>query len=185
MSNNEVEIKSDYFYWLLSKIGYDRFSYRTSYMKLLKHLHRTRFTWSIKNDANRAAEGKELRHRFALATENEQNEDYILYILQGSCSVLEMMAALAIACEESIMDDPDKGDRTGQWFWGMINNLGLGSMNDDIYNEDKVTRILNRFLSRQYEPNGEGGLFRIRGCDKDLRKVEIWYQMCWYLDTLI
>lgn len=184
MTNN-VEIKVDYFYWLLSKIGYNRFSYRTSYMKLLRRLHETRFIWSVKNDANRAAEGKELRHRYALSLESDQDEDYILYILDGPCSVLEMMAALAIACEESIMDDPDKGNRTGQWFWGMVNNLGLGAMNDEVYDEDEVDGILNRFLNRQYEPTGEGGLFKIRGCKEDLRKVEIWYQMCWYLDTLI
>ena len=42
------------------------------------------------------------------------------------CSVLEMMIALSMRCEEQIMDDPDIGNRTGQWFWDMIDNLGLG-----------------------------------------------------------
>ena len=41
-----------------------------------------------------------------------------------------MMIALAIRCEEHIMDDPDAGDRTGQWFWSMLVSLGLGSMDE-------------------------------------------------------
>ena len=38
---------------------------------------------------------------------------------------------------------------------------------------------------REYAPDGRGGLFTIRNCEEDLRKVEIWYQLCWYLDTII
>lgn len=83
------------------------------------------------------------------------------------------------------MDDPDVGDRTGQWFWGMIKNLGLGSMTDARFDEEYVESVIERFLNREYEPDGRGGLFRIRNCTEDLRNVEIWYQMCWYLDTIV
>lgn len=82
------------------------------------------------------------------------------------------------------MDDPRKGDRTQQWFWGMVNSLGLGSMRDDIFDRGFVDYTINRFLNRDYEPNGKGGLFTIRNCDRDLRTVEIWYQLNWYLDTI-
>jgi hypothetical protein len=96
-----------------------------------------------------------------------------------------MMVALALACEEDIMDNTSYGNRTGQWFWGMIVNLGLGSMTDGRYDERRVDEIIDRFLDRDYEPNGEGGLFTIRHCDRDLRDVEIWHQLCWYLDSII
>ena len=82
------------------------------------------------------------------------------------------------------MDNPDYGDRTGQWFWGMMRSLGLSSMLDHIYDAEKVDKILDVFLNRCYEPNGAGGLFTIRGCKKDLRYVEIWYQLMWYLNTI-
>lgn len=82
------------------------------------------------------------------------------------------------------MDDPSYGDRSLQWFWGMIVSLGLGSMTDDLYDDDYVTYVLDRFMDRKYEPNGKGGLFTIRDCDRDLRTVEIWYQLCWYLDSI-
>ena len=95
-----------------------------------------------------------------------------------------MMIALAIRCENDIMDNPNMGDRTSQWFWGMITNLGLGSMTDRNFDIRYVDEIIERFLDRKYEPDGKGGLFRIRHFNRDLRKVEIWYQLCWYLDSI-
>ena len=94
-----------------------------------------------------------------------------------------MMLALAIRCEETIMDDPKVGNRTKQWFWGMVTNLGLGSMTDDRFDRRFVDDVVERFLDRRYEPDGTGGLFTVRNCRYDLRKVEIWYQVCWYLDS--
>ena len=96
-----------------------------------------------------------------------------------------MMVALAIRCEESIMDDPEIGDRTSQWFRIMLVNLGLGSMSDDRFNRVYVDMVIDRFLDRQYDADGRGGLFTVRHCDCDLRDVEIVYQMYWYLDELV
>jgi hypothetical protein len=95
-----------------------------------------------------------------------------------------MIIALAIRCEETYMDDASIGDRTGQWFWGMIRNLGLGSMVDSRFDKLYVEEVVRRFLDREYEADGTGGLFTIKNCDADLRDVEIWYQLCWYLDTI-
>lgn len=83
------------------------------------------------------------------------------------------------------MDNPDIGDRTGQWFWSMINTLGLSDMVDTRFNEDIVRQKVDIFLRREYEPDGTGGLFRIRHCRRDLRRAEIWYQLCWYLDQFV
>jgi hypothetical protein len=79
------------------------------------------------------------------------------------------------------MGDQDVGDRTGQWFWGMIMNLGLAAMHDKDFDADYANKAVSRFLSRKYGRDGEGGLFTIQHCPHDLRKIEIWYQMCWYL----
>lgn len=162
----------EYFEWMYRIITEDRFSRRISYRKLMMHLHDVEFIYYILKDENRAEEGVELRRRFS------GHSKY------GPCSVLEMILALAIRIEENIMDNTDYGNRTGQWFWGMINNLGLGAMDDNHYDREYVDSVLERFLNRQYEPNGKGGLFTIRDCDRDLREVEIWHQMCWYLDSI-
>jgi hypothetical protein len=147
-------------------------------------LHNTEFRYTISKDRNRAKDGIDLRYRFALTEDQKYSYRSIMDYLDGPCSVLEMMIALSIRCEETIMDDPNVGDRTGQWFWGMITNLGLGAMVDTRFDSRRVDEIIETFLDREYEPDGKGGLFTIRRCDKDLRSVEIWYQLCWYLDTI-
>lgn len=169
-------ISNDYFDWLYNLVCGQRFSKNISYKKLLMQLHNTTFRYLIPKDENRADDGLNLRYRFM------DNAD--LYLTEP-CSVLEMMIALTIRCEESIMDDPQVGDRTRQWFWSMIKSLGLNEMTDDRFDRRYTNYVVNRFLDREYEPNGEGGLFTIKNCEYDLRNVEIWYQLCWYLDSII
>lgn len=172
-----------YFEWLFNLVCGMRFAKDISFRKLITHLHNTEFRYSIPNDENRAREGINLRYRFAIRMPDIPEYE-ILDILAGPCSVFEMMVALAIYCEEHIMDIPQYGDRTGQWFWDMVVNLGLGDQMDDRFDRRYVEHVLQRFLNREYEPNGQGGLFTIRNCDRDLRKVEIFYQLCWYLNTI-
>ena len=83
------------------------------------------------------------------------------------------------------MDDPEKDNGLSKWFWTMVDNLGLGSMDDANFDEEYSRFVIFRFLNREYSSNGEGGLFVINNCKYDLREVEIWQQMCWYLDTIL
>lgn len=179
------EIINEYFDWMLYLVCEGRFGKDVSYRKLLAYLHNTPFRWSIPKDKNRATDGITLRWRFAYDTGRRNMSDEIDEYLDGPCSVLEMLIFLAIRCEENIMDDPALGDRTGQWFWGMIANLGLGSMNDNNFDNLYVANVVDRFLDREYEPNGKGGLFTIINTPCDLRTVEIWCQLCWFLDGMV
>jgi hypothetical protein len=183
MSNTLDILRNQYFEWLCKTVREDKKSEAISFRKLLMHLHTIEFRYLILRDQNRAEDGVDLRYRFAV-TRNERNPEPIVDVLDGPCSVLEMMVALAVRCEENIMDDPSRGDRTGQWFWGMITNLGLGGMTDRVFDKKIVDEVITRLLDREYEPNGTGGLFTIRRCTRDLREVEIWYQLCWYLDSI-
>ena len=172
------EIKNEYFEWLYGLVCKNDYYKNISFRKLLMYLHNTEFRYSIPMDENRASDGIGLRWRFVC------DKDYfndVMDDLEGPCSVLEMMIALAFKCE-LFMDDPSIGDRFSQWFWHMIVSLGLGTMEDQSFNKREVEESINRFLDRDYEPDGRGGLFTIKNCDRDLRKVEIWHQMCWYLD---
>jgi hypothetical protein len=135
-------------------------------------------------DGNRAEDGIDLRYRFGYE-QGYDSQTISTFLDNRPCSVLEMLIALAIRCEEHIMDDPDIGNRTGQWFWNMIINLGLGFMDDTKFDENYVKDVISRFLYRKYKRNGEGGLFTVEHCKNDLRTVEIWYQMCWYLDEVL
>lgn len=177
----EDRINNEYFEWLCELIDSRRFSRQVSYRQLLVHLHNVEFTSLNPRDENRADDGIQLRRRFSLYRDAITLSEHI----HGPCSVLEMMVALAIRCEETIMDDTAMGDRTGQWFWGMIHNLGLSPMKDSNFDRNFVDDVIARFLNREYEPDGRGGLFTVRNCAYDMRDVEIWCQLSWYLDSIM
>lgn len=177
----KTDIEKDYFEWMYETVCCYRFSKNISYRKLLEYLHDIRFKWTISKDSNRAADGIELRRKYSFYRRDIPN---ILEYISGPCSVLEMMVALSIRCETDIMHDSSIGDRTTQWFWKMIVNLGLGSMTDDQFNKDYIRDVINKFLNHEYEPDGRGGLFTVKHCEHDLRKNEIWTQLLWFLDTI-
>lgn len=178
------ELNNEYFEWMYELV-YDKSRSRgLSYRKLLFALHTMEFTYSIGLDGNRCEDGIDLRYKFGY--EHSYNEDIITrYLADTPCSILEMMIALTIRCEGNIMQDSEIGDRTSYWFWTMIDNLGVGMMSDLKFDKDYVTLVLNNFLNRDYGYHGEGGLFTVSKPRRDMRNVEIWYQMCWYLEEYL
>lgn len=177
------ELCNQYFEWMYHQIvNYDDLTKKT-YRKLCAYLDDVDFFYLIDNDGNREQDGIDLRYRFGY--ENEYEESMISrYLDRRPCSVFEMMVALSIRCEEHILYDPDVGNQTGFIFWEMIDSLGLDRMDDLRFDEDYTNSIIIRFLNRKYERNGKGGLFTIKRPDLDLRTVEIWYQMSWYLNEV-
>jgi hypothetical protein len=101
------------------------------------------------------------------------------------CSLLEMMVALSIRCEDHIMVNQELGDRTDYWFWGMIDTSGLFNLPDVSFNSAEADVIINRILNREYGTCGEGGLFYLKKCNHNVREMEIWDQLGWYLDEYI
>lgn len=184
LKTEEDRINDEYFEWMYNLVYDDEYSPKLSYRKLLSYLHSKDFVYILPMDVNRAKDGMDLRYKFG------REVGYGMPIIASNldnrpCSILEMMVALAMRCEVSIMDDPDIGNRLGQWFWTMIINLNLNHMNDRRFDRKYVDRVLSIFLSRSYKRNGEGGLFTIHDPSRDMRSAEIWYQMCWYLDEFI
>ena len=179
----EQEIKTEYFNWLcdFAKIG-NPYIKGNSYNSLFGFLFCKPFTVLVSLDSNRATDGLDLRERFA--SENYIPSEQILEAITDPCSILEMMMALSLRCEEHIMTDEDKGNRTYLWFWSMITNLGLHNMTDQLFDEGYVNYVCNRLNRREYCFDGTGGLFTIRNASFDIRKVEIWYQMNMYLREL-
>ena len=170
-------METRYFNWMYNQLVSPK---GKSYKKLLKHLHSIEFKYIIPMDENRAKDGINLRYRFLY----DKGLDSNLMNYSKPCTVLEMLLALAMRCEESL-SDWEAGDRTKQWFWEMLNNLNLGLMTDSVYDENYIDEVIFTFMNRQYQPDGVGNIFIIPYCKYDLRTIEIWYQMCWYLDTLL
>lgn len=175
------ELNEEYFRWMYQLVFANE--KRRSYRKLLKYLNSVEFTYILDFDSNRAEDGMDLRYRFGY--EHNYNGPMIAaYLDDRPCSVLEMMVALANRCEEQIMDDPHAGCRRGQWFFSMLASLGLSGMNDENFVRSDAEEIVSRFLSRQYARNGDGGLFTVNS-RHDMRNAEIWYQLNWYLDSIL
>lgn len=180
----DLELNNGYFKWMCQLVNDSRFNRGLSYLKLLRHLHDTVFQYTLPMDENRAADGVDLRYRFGY--EHEYEMPMIAYHLDVKpCSVLEMLIALSLRCEESIMADPSEGNRTPRWFWEMITSLGLLPMDDSSFNKSIVSDVIFHFMNHEYAKNGKGGLFTIENCKYDMRAVEIWWQMNWYLDSIL
>jgi len=188
MSTKSDDMNKEYFGWMYRLVCPNGYFHGHSFVNLLRYLHRTDFTYTIEMDENRMEDGLNLRYRFGY---DKGYSDITIkeYLDLDPCSVLEMMVALAVRCEENIMDDPVVGNRTPDWFWAMIENLGLGGMNDYKFvtdcGNDYVDELVDRFLNREYDRDGKGGLFTVKDCVYDLRDEEIWYQMCWYLNDVL
>lgn len=178
------DVINSYFNWMYSLVcSNKRYSKKPSYKMLMRYLHTKEFFYTLPMDSNRYGDGENLRYRFAC----DCRYDYPViaeYLDDRPCSVLEMMVALALRLEENIMDNPDIGDRKGQWFWNMIVSLGLGNMYDENFDEEYVDEVIDIFLNRDYFPNGKGGLFTVENPPSDMRTVDIWCQMCWYLNEI-
>ena len=175
------QLYSDYFAWMYDMVCSD---VSDSYFKLFDYLNQVEFVALLPMDLNRAEDGRNLRYTFAY--ENNIPSHYISESFDGRpCSVLEMMVALAKRCEDAIMANTHYGDRTSVWFWTMIETLGIDDMTDENFNASKVSHVMYRFLNRTYSSDGSGGLFKINNRTKDMRKIEIWYQMNFYLDELV
>jgi hypothetical protein len=174
--SRQDQVIDDYFLNLCELVGIGGPAHRS--FLFAKTLFEKEFYWSVPNDDNRAEDGKNLREKYC-------GTKYTIFVeraLEGPCSVFEMMIALAQRIEEMLATRQGP-DRTEQWFWEMIRNLGLQEFSDgdlsEVQDEKNYhnQKALDIFLKRQYFANGKGGLFPHTSLGIDARNVEIWYQM--------
>lgn len=176
-----MTVREQYFDWLSSVVNLG-----PDYSLVLGKLFDTEFVWTIPFDAHRASDGINLRYRFGRIF-NIPDPVICSELDHRPCSILEMIVALAIRCEEQIMSDAEFGDRTPLWLHDMLGSLGLLNFPNRKYDESRVSEIIDIFLRRDYSRTGKGGLFEIPNLDtsRDMRTAEIWWQMCWYCDEHI
>lgn len=172
------EIRQDYFQWLSEMMHVE--TGVASYWLLFHDLHSIPFVSLVDHDDNRAADGIALRERYF-----DEMGYWNYEALDGPCSVLEMMIALAEAMDFEMSDAVDDIRQPAKYFWEMLENLDLIKYSDDAYVHldglYNVKGIVDDFLNRNYMANGRGGLFPLKHTSTDQRDVEIWYQMAGYL----
>lgn len=171
-------IDDQYFEWLYSHIGSVRNRNPARSIWHLSHqLYTKEFVWLIANDDNRVEDGRELRQEFMeQRSPNEIPREW----LDLGCSMLEMMIALGRRASFEANGTP------GDWFWQFLKNLDI-FIYDDAYDylaTAHVERVLERFIYRNYDSSGEGGIFPLRRAERDQRKVELWYQMAAYIGEM-
>lgn len=173
---DDVELETDFFSWLYSKVANERErSPRRTYWKLLRTLHRREFTWLVPNDDNRALDGIELRRLFV---EERLDTCGSSPWFEVACSFLEMLIALSLRMEF------ETGTRSDLWFWHLLSNIGISQYTDhdwSLETEHRVDDILDTVVWRTYRVDGRGGLFPLEFPAQNQTKVELWYQMSAYL----
>ena len=174
-----IIIIHDYFQWLCDIIRVNTTD--DSYYFLAKVLYEKDYYWFVPNDNNRGMDGLKIREEYFVQSEwNLPNE-----LLERPCTMLEMLIGLARRASY-MMAEPGETDQTERWFWEILENIGLDKYSDSyfyrLHGTARVNRTLDILLERTYKRNGQGGLFPLKHSKKDQRKVEIWYQMCSYLD---
>jgi len=166
-------LKTLYFNWLVKSIG--RGHRDLVNVPFLEFLHHIPYRGILPNDENREEDGKYLRYSFSVRNNQPGADD----ILAGPCSMLEMLIGLAKKLEFTIAEGPT--DRTAQWFWMFVNNLKLMPQSGPMA-DYRNKEIIDRFINREYEYSGRGGLFPLEHPKEDQREVEIWYQMMAYAE---
>lgn len=179
--------KAEYLDWLCELVhGKDP---RESYSRMLGVLFTHSYSydpWLFELEKDRTSDGLELRRKFVedICIPRGENPDAALTMLGGtwSCSVLEMLVALAVRIDRDVLGEGDRCDPT-RWFWDMIRNLDVAIPDSYFRDEDVVVidKAVDRWLARAYEPDGTGGIFPIPGSPNDQRKELTWYQMHEYL----
>jgi hypothetical protein len=180
--------KEEYFLWLYSLVDTHR---KTSYIKLCRELHKIPFTWFVPNDDNRCSDGLSLRDEFIELRGLDETHLEVEYLLKGECTFFEMLVGLARRMEFTMYDLNPNRDKTPRWFMELIHNLGFNEHDDstsreELLDEMVVTKIFEKVdtvLSRQYDFFGTGSLFPLKKRPpKDMSRVELWYQLMYYLE---
>jgi len=168
----------DYLYWLIGLVC-DNDDRSSNYIALFNELQSIEFYWSIELDSNRSSDGMRLRELYS----NETGRRLPECDINRPVSLLEVLVAIAMRCEDDIMHESALGDRTPKWFWGMMNNLGFNAENDDNIEPNYVQTKCEQLLSRNYSIH-DSGLFYTKDprCHRNFRKIDLWEQLNHWLN---
>lgn len=146
------------------------------YIHLLKILNKEHFYPSHYMDENRVQEVKEtLRELIPFPPKT----DYV--------SIFEILVLLARKYED-ICKKYGEPDRTATYFWTIMVNCGLNRFDDLYFKENKeiclltIKEFCTKFNTRTYGRDGTGSPFPLKHPPYDMRKVELFYQLNYYIN---
>ena len=157
------------------------------YSNLISYMLKFPFIYTVKNDANRAYDGLDIRKHYIRETNSYPFKDRNL-----CCTFAEFLCALADRID-FVFYMPEYGHRQYAYFKMMLRNLHVDWATDDTLSKSDVDRdvldlfsdaisgAIDRINDRSYDPDGQGGIFPLRYAEEDQRKVEIWMQLAAYI----
>lgn len=161
---------SKYIHWVLEdKLGLTNQEIR-KYYNVAKTLTQIEFVWRHPMDENRAIDGLELRSDFEYETGDYLDKSSGL---MGPCTFFEMLAALAIRCENQLMRNLSEGDRTSKWFFEFLDNLDLL---DDRIREKDIINTVEDFM------DGKIDMFPLKKRGIIQKNEQIWKQLSAYIN---
>lgn len=154
-----------YLFWILEQLNFGG----GTKIDQLRRLHNTEFIWVLDHDRRRALDGLTFRSNYPGFNE------FSLCDHNRPCSVLEMLAALAIRMDKEWIGNA-RINKAYIPFKDMIRNLGL--------NEKNFYQKINDWMYRRFGRNGEGSIFPLKYPipEEDQRNIEIWNQMVRYIN---
>ena len=170
--------KSEYLDWLWDIVSYEKD--HTEYYEAFRLLYDIPYRYVMAWDAHRISDGNKMREQFiydrkyARSRIEQLKTDYDI-------SVLEVIIGMIIRAVE-MWGEGDLEAEVEDIFWDCLDNLGI--LDYDILDPNErecALACIDDFLDRKYRPNGAGGLFYIPKPAEDLRKVELWMQLSWYM----
>lgn len=141
---------------------------------LFRQLMTIEYVWHIQLDANLLPCVRRFREKMGRDYDGPTDRP----------SVLEIFVTLAVECEDKLMHNDDFGNRTTEWFWKMLYNLGI-NVYDDAHYTDRISEIVEdkvqMFLDRTYSYYGDGNIFVCNNPHYDMRSAPLWTQLNWEL----
>lgn len=181
MAEPTMFLWGQYLQWVcLSKVKMEMTEF-TRYNALINTLADIPFTYIHPMDENRYNDAISMRKEFEGVTESDLSTSPG-YIDQPT--VFEVIAALANRCERQLMRNVQLGDRTKLWFYEMLTNLDVLKWDFEHLRyeyKDDVYQKVNRWMKREIEKDGTGGLFPLKHPRTNQKNEQLWNQMMAYL----
>lgn len=183
-TNNLSEL---YLVWLINLINADNYKGK-SYIKLCSLLNKVPFEPVIKLDENRLSDVQSLLRETYIQSQSDWyrlTNDDIMELPIWPVSFLELIISLAMRIDLDFMREINGIDNTRIYFWVLVRNLGILEFDDEHWGEDAIISVVNRLnivQERKYDFNGNGGLFPLENAEMDQRNVQIWNQLCQFVN---
>lgn len=132
-------IKKNYDEYIINKVIDDELCI---YRSLIKKLFSIEYKY---NTINKDRHDDVIEYRKNYLIDNKINQTDILD--KYKVNVLEVLIVLSIRTEDDTMHDIKYGDRSCQWFWAIISDIGLIKFDDNNYNESEVEKIVFNWMS--------------------------------------